>query len=107
MASGLGRGGAAVTSRPGWRRQNSASSSQRPPHIDELILNHLRTFLEVPVLTIVARWHGVYIKHPTEPYLIAQAGPGALAVTGVGGAGMTLSFGLAEQVVADWLGGES
>jgi FAD dependent oxidoreductase TIGR03364 len=72
--------------------------------IEELILAYLDTFLTIPDLKISARWHGVYVKHPTEPYVIARPGPGTLAVTGVGGAGMTLSFGLAEQTVNDWLG---
>ena len=72
--------------------------------IEELILEYLRTFLTVPDLTIVARWHGVYVKHPTRPYVVARPTPQTLAVTGVGGAGMTLSFGLAEQTVKDWLG---
>jgi FAD dependent oxidoreductase TIGR03364 len=76
------------------------------PQIDELILAYLRTFLAVPDLRIAARWHGVYVKHPTDAYVIAQAGPpGMLAVTGLGGAGMTLSFGLAEEVVGAGMGG--
>jgi FAD dependent oxidoreductase TIGR03364 len=74
------------------------------PHIDDLILDYLRTFLTPPDLTIAARWHGVYVKHPTEPFVIARPTPHALAVTGVGGAGMTLSFGLAEKVVREWRG---
>ncbi len=76
------------------------------PRIDELILAYLRTFVVIPDLAIAARWHGVYVKHPTDPYTIARPAPATLAVTGVGGAGMTLSFGLAEQVVTDWLGGD-
>ena len=72
--------------------------------IEELILEYMRTFLTVPDLTIAARWHGVYVKHPTKPYMVARPTPETLAVTGVGGAGMTLSFGLAEKTVNDWLG---
>jgi len=72
--------------------------------IEDLILEYLRTFLTVPDLTIAARWHGVYVKHPSRPYVVARPTPETLAVTGVGGAGMTLSFGLAEQTVKDWLG---
>lgn len=74
------------------------------PHIDELVLTYLKTFLTIPALTIAARWHGTYVKHPTEAYVVARPAPHTLAVTGVGGAGMTLSFGLAEKVVAEWLG---
>ncbi len=74
------------------------------PHIDALVLRYLAGFLRAPGLTIAARWHGIYVKHPTEPYVAAEAAPGVLAVTGVGGAGMTLSFGLAERLTAEWLG---
>jgi len=74
------------------------------PHVDDLILDYLKTFLAVPDLAIASRWHGVYVKHPTAPYVVADLGPDVRAVTGVGGAGMTLSFGLAERVVAVWLG---
>jgi FAD dependent oxidoreductase TIGR03364 len=74
------------------------------PGIDELILSNLRTFVTIPDLTIAARWHGVYVKHPSEPWVVARPAPDVLAVTGAGGAGMTLSFGLAEQVVVSWLG---
>jgi FAD dependent oxidoreductase TIGR03364 len=75
------------------------------PAIDALILAYLKTFLAVPDLAIAARWHGTYVKHPTAAYVAARLTPEALAVTGLGGAGMTLSFGLAEQVVNDWIGG--
>jgi FAD dependent oxidoreductase TIGR03364 len=72
--------------------------------IDDLILAYLRTFLDAPDLRVAARWHGVYVKHPAEPFLVRRPGPGVTVVTGVGGAGMTLSFGLAEQVVDEYLG---
>ena len=46
------------------------------PHIDDLILAYLRTFLTIPDLTIAARWHGVYVKHPTEAYVVARPDAG-------------------------------
>jgi FAD dependent oxidoreductase TIGR03364 len=73
--------------------------------IDELILAYLHTFLQIPELRIASRWHGTYAKHPTDPYWIARPAPGVTVVTGVGGNGMTLSFGLAEQVVSEMLRG--
>lgn len=72
--------------------------------IDRLILDYLATFLVVPDLRIASRWHGIYLKHPTESYFIARPAPNTTLVTGVGGAGMTLSFGLAEQSVSETLG---
>jgi glycine/D-amino acid oxidase-like deaminating enzyme len=73
--------------------------------IDALILDYLRTFLDADV-RVTSRWHGTYAKHPAQPYLCAFPAPGVTAVTATGGAGMTLSFGLAEQVVNEVLGGD-
>ncbi len=72
--------------------------------IDDLILGYLGTFLNAPELRIASRWHGVYAKHPELPAVVLHPLPGATVVTGVGGAGMTLSFGLADQVVSQELG---
>ncbi|MCI0389704.1 MAG: TIGR03364 family FAD-dependent oxidoreductase [Acidobacteria bacterium] len=72
--------------------------------IDELVLRYLNTFFAAPELQITSRWNGVYVKHPTDPYFIARPASGITVVTGVGGAGMTLSFGLAEKVVKENLG---
>lgn len=72
--------------------------------IDDLILGYLSTFLKPPGLRITSRWHGIYVKHPTEPFLVRTPDDGVTAVNGVGGAGMTLSFGLAEQVVNEVFG---
>lgn len=69
------------------------------PEIDRLILDYLHTMLNVPDLEIAARWHGIYAKHPRDPYFIAGPAPGATVVTATGGAGMTLAFGLADEVV--------
>jgi len=70
------------------------------PSIDAMILSYLQTLLKLDV-EIASRWHGSYVKHPSEPFMIAKPRPGLTAVTGLGGAGMTLSFGLAERVVLD------
>jgi D-hydroxyproline dehydrogenase subunit beta len=72
--------------------------------IDEYILTYLNTFVDVSNLRIASRWHGTYVKHPTKPYVVFHPLSGVTAITGVGGAGMTLSFGLAEQVVVRELG---
>lgn len=71
--------------------------------IDDLILQYLRTFIRLPDLHIASRWHGTYVKHPSAPYIVEQPDARVTIVTGVGGAGMTLSFGLAEQVVTEYL----
>jgi D-hydroxyproline dehydrogenase subunit beta len=72
--------------------------------IDDLILRYLDTFFNAPDLRIATRWNGVYVKHPTEPYFVARPDAGVTVITGVGGAGMTMSFGLAEKIVKENLG---
>lgn len=74
------------------------------PAIDDLVLDYLDSFLDVEPLQIVERWHGIYVKHPREPYCVCAPEPGVTAVVGLGGHGMTLSFGLAEDVVERHLG---
>jgi len=75
--------------------------------IDDLILEYLKSFLDIADLRIASRWHGVYAKHPSKPFLILHPSPDATVVTGVGGAGMTLSFGLAEQAINAVLGADA
>lgn len=74
------------------------------PRLDDLVLDYLKTFLAVPDPRVAERWHGVYVRHPTAAYVAARPAENTLAVTGVGGAGMTLSFGLAEKTISDFLG---
>jgi D-hydroxyproline dehydrogenase subunit beta len=65
--------------------------------IDALILRHLRSFVRVPDFTIAERWYGVYAKHPAEPYVRFHPEAGVEVITALGGAGMTLSFGVAAE----------
>ncbi len=65
--------------------------------IDELILRELRRQIELPDWSIEARWHGIYVKHPSRSLMdLATSTDVAIRVT-PGGAGMTLSFGWADQ----------
>ena len=59
----------------------------------------MRSFVAVSALSIVERWHGIYVKHPDAPYCVFDPDAGVTAVAALGGHGMTLSFGLAEQIV--------
>jgi len=68
--------------------------------IDDLILRYLEGFAHFPNPKIEQRWYGVYPKHPRDPYFTVVPEPGVRVVTGVGGSGMTLSFGLAETLTA-------
>lgn len=74
------------------------------PYIDRLILDYLDTFFQAPNLTIQQRWHGIYAKHPSKGYEILQPESHSTIITGVGGAGMTLSFGVTERATKIFLG---
>jgi len=69
--------------------------------IDELVLRNAREFLVAPDLTIAQRWYGVYARHPQKSWVAIDAAPGVRIVTAVGGSGMTLSFGLADQMIRE------
>lgn len=69
------------------------------PHIDDLILSYLGSFLAIDELEVIERWHGVYVRHPQRPYSIATPEADVTALVGLGGHGMTLAFGLAEELV--------
>lgn len=70
--------------------------------IDELMLRELRSVIALPDWTIDERWHGTYAKHPTAPIFASEPRPGVFVRTGTGGAGMTMSFGLAELDWEQW-----
>jgi FAD dependent oxidoreductase TIGR03364 len=65
--------------------------------IDALILRELHKIITLPNWTIAERWHGVYAKTPGRPVFQADPLPDVHVMTGTGGAGMTMSFGLALE----------
>lgn len=69
--------------------------------IFDLILQYIDTFLQAPTMAIQERWHGIYPKLTNGGHdLVLHPEPGVTIVNGLGGAGMTLSFGLARDVVS-------
>lgn len=67
--------------------------------INDLILKYLRKFLKLPNFEIAETWHGIYPKLPGKTEFIAHPESGVTIVNGLSGAGMTLSFGLAMEVL--------
>lgn len=69
--------------------------------VNRAILDYFSTFAALPRPEIAERWHGVYPSLPGGAAdLVVDPEPGVTVVNGLGGAGMTLSFGLAEDVLA-------
>jgi FAD dependent oxidoreductase TIGR03364 len=69
--------------------------------IDELIIQYISGFLNAPNMRIAQRWYGVYARHPEQTYLSLDPAPGVRIVTSPGGAGMTLSFGVAARTIEE------
>jgi len=70
--------------------------------IDEMILSYLGGLVNLPSSEIQERWHGIYAKHPTQSLFTAEPQPNAHVVVAPGGAGMTMSFGFAEDMWDKW-----
>jgi D-hydroxyproline dehydrogenase subunit beta len=68
--------------------------------INTFILDYLYKFARFPAPAIAERWHGIYPKLPGKTELIVHPETGVTIVNALSGAGMTLSFGLAEEIIA-------
>lgn len=68
-------------------------------HINRLILDYLHSFAAFPHMDIAETWNGVYSKLAGKTELIETPEEGVTIVNGLGGAGMTLSFGLAAEIL--------
>jgi glycine/D-amino acid oxidase-like deaminating enzyme len=70
--------------------------------IDDLILRELHKVINLRDWRITERWHGVYTRHATLPVFEKEVDQGIHIFVGTGGAGMTMTFGLAEQAWNRW-----
>lgn len=69
--------------------------------IDQLIIDYMSTLLKFRDITITQHWNGTYAKSQNSLYFKTCVEKDVMVVNGFGGAGMTLSFGVAEQLVND------
>lgn len=71
--------------------------------IDEQILREAQQLVDLPDWRISARWHAVYAirEGHRHPQFVYQPADGVTIVIATGGAGMTMSFGLAEETMAN------
>lgn len=68
--------------------------------LNELILNYLKSFAIVSDWNMVQSWHGIYPKMTNSATeLLLHPTPNVYILNGLGGNGMTLSFGLAEETI--------
>jgi len=67
--------------------------------INRLILDYLGTFAHFPDMNIAETWHGIYPKLQGKTDFVKEVQPGIWILNGLSGAGMTMSFGLAEELV--------
>ena len=71
--------------------------------VEELILEALRGFVNVPDLRLAARWSGVYLKSKIgQTQVVLHPRERVTMVTAMGGLGMTLSWGLAQRTIESW-----
>lgn len=69
-------------------------------HINQLIIDFLKTFAQFKDWSIGSSWHGIYPKMTNGAIdFVKDIDDSVTIVNGMGGAGMTLSFGLGEEVV--------
>jgi FAD dependent oxidoreductase TIGR03364 len=70
--------------------------------VNQLIMQYLSQFLPYDEWTLLQSWNGIYAKlQNNETEIFLNPLPGVYILNGVGGAGMTLSFGLAEEKLAN------
>lgn len=72
--------------------------------IESLMLRELSRIVSIRDWNIAERWHGIYAKHPELLIFEAEPLTGVHIAVGPGGAGMTMSFGLADKSWKEWHG---
>jgi FAD dependent oxidoreductase TIGR03364 len=67
--------------------------------INQAMMSYLQGFAQAPTFEIAERWHGIYPMLKDKSELILRPEANVTIVNGLGGSGMTRSFGLAEEVL--------
>ncbi|HQT21958.1 MAG: oxidoreductase [Sphingobacteriales bacterium 17-39-43] len=69
-------------------------------HINQLILDYLKNLVHIDQWRLVESWNGIYPKMTNgKTDLHIEVDNGVHIVNGIGGNGMTLSFGFAEEII--------
>lgn len=72
--------------------------------INELMLRELRKIVTLRDWSVHELWNGIYAKHSQQPVFEDEPAPAVHLFVGLGGGGMTMSFGLAERSWNRWMG---
>jgi FAD dependent oxidoreductase TIGR03364 len=68
--------------------------------INDMIMDYLKKFTSLKSYSQLQSWQGIYPKRTNgATEFVQEVAPGVTVVNGLGGAGMTLSFGLAEEII--------
>jgi FAD dependent oxidoreductase TIGR03364 len=71
--------------------------------IDEIFVKLANQYLNIPNYTIAERWMGIYLKYyGDKSYFRIEPEKNVQIVNGLGGNGMTLSFGVAKETTDNW-----
>ena len=69
-------------------------------YLNQLVFSYLKKFALCDQWKLSQTWNGIYSKMTNgQTELVCNPEPGVIIINGLGGAGMTLSFGLAQEVV--------
>ncbi|TAH08190.1 MAG: TIGR03364 family FAD-dependent oxidoreductase [Sphingobacteriia bacterium] len=72
--------------------------------INQLIVDYLQQFTKSCSGELIQTWNGIYPKMTNGAnHILHKVTDGVYILNGLGGAGMTLSFGLAEEIIGDIL----
>ncbi|MBT2749335.1 MULTISPECIES: TIGR03364 family FAD-dependent oxidoreductase [unclassified Lysobacter] len=99
MAAQNGRGEVTIGDSHAYAHTHDPFDEQS---INAKVLDYLNRFLRLPDPRVIQTWHGIYPKLTDgSSEFVAEPAPGVTIVNAVGGGGlgMTLSFGLAEEIV--------
>ncbi|NME68233.1 TIGR03364 family FAD-dependent oxidoreductase [Flammeovirga aprica] len=72
--------------------------------INELLLTEMKGIVELGEFKVHETWNGTYLKTEGKPYFHSEVEENVHLVNGLGGNGMTISFGLAEKHINEWMG---
>lgn len=69
--------------------------------INQLIIDYMKSMANFKSWELIQSWHGIYAKLTNgASEFVHSPEQGVTIINGLGGSGMTLSFGLAEEIVA-------